>query len=68
MWNAFATCDGSMSGVEFGSRLRVDLLVFERRVGNRPRHGIEHDPQEMHEGGDLIGRQVIQQMLRVLFI
>ncbi len=43
----------------------TDLFVFGRSAGQFAGKRVEHDFHYMHHGGDLIGRQVIQQLLGV---
>jgi hypothetical protein len=45
-----------------------DRLIVNRSVGESARNRIEHDFHQMDHSGDLIGRQVIQQLPGVLYI
>jgi hypothetical protein len=68
MWNALAACDGSMGGVKFGGSLHVDLFIFERRVGNRARHRIEHNLEQMRNGFELFTRELAEQLFDMLSV
>jgi hypothetical protein len=68
MWNGlvvFEPIAGFGDGLLF---LRADLLVFERRIRQLAGQRVEHNFHDMHDGGDLVRRRVIQRLLSVFSV
>jgi len=65
--DALTPSDGRMGGIQFGGGLGKNLFILDGSVGDGTGHGINHYLQEANHGEELVGLQLLDQFVGLLF-